>query len=433
MIQRINYFYILVFLYFLTLSAEKLNVTVGIFKPRLNHLIALVLLGSVFFVRKKLIFDKKILFPFLWILGSMVISALISISPLRSFGYVNVYLFSFVCYFIIPFNLVVQEDSQKILKIYWTSFVCIGLYAALQVAISFFGIYDPFATQTAGTISRAQGWSYEPSYYALYMTAFVMFYNGWVIFHPHGSYLRKKWALLLGINLLLIISTSTGVIFSYPCFLLLALFFKTFSFTTCVKRRVLSLASMLLGVFCLIAVALNDLFLNTFYKFFYKGFAEHWSFNIRWASFVQCWDLFLEHPIFGLGVGGVGPYIYQKSYGALPEMLQEYEFYEPSLVSTEVLASLGIVGLVGFIFLGRYFYQAFQEALMRSSLDLEERARAIALFISVIVLMIALQYNQSLFRPYIWAHAGITFGYLYKLKTSSLASTILINKPTALK
>lgn len=414
-LQRLDFFYALVFFYFFSLSAELWYVPLFIFKPKVTHIIALILLAVVFFRQKKMVLEQTLIAPFVWILASMVISMLLGTHLARSFGYLNVYLFNFICYFLLPFNLVRQFDQEKIFRLYFLSFICVGVYAASQILLSIFGIYDPIAVQRVGSFARGQAWCYEPSYYALYMMAFVMFFNARVVFRRDEKFSKMK---LLGVNLLLLVSTSTSVFFAYPIFFAICLILAILPFiqpyVKNVKRRVLLFTVKCATIFGLMALFLSELFFHSFYKFFYLGFATHWSFRGRWESIVRCWNLFLEHPIFGVGVGGVGPYFYQDVYqaGNFPETLKELELFDPMNVFTEVLASLGICGLCGFCFLACRFYTIFKVANMNFELSQKERAEGIALFISLIVMMLVLQFNQGLFRPYIWAHAGMSFGYL---------------------
>ncbi len=74
---------------------------------------------------------------------------------------------------------------------YSLAFSCLGLYAFFQIILSGVGIYDPLATQRVGSLARGQGWMYEPSYYALYMTAYVMFRNALAIFGSNEPFPLK--------------------------------------------------------------------------------------------------------------------------------------------------------------------------------------------------------------------------------------------------
>jgi O-antigen ligase len=155
--------------------------------------------------------------------------------------------------------------------------------------------------------------------------------------------------------------------------------------------------------------------LNTLFKFFYFGFS-HGSFAARWEGIVACCKMFIKHPILGAGLGGVSTERFQEesTYDFKMITLQEFEAYDPTNSLTEVLASLGLVGLMAFIYLGIVFYRAFQDVIKNDAIDLSVKKTATALFLSLAVMIIALQMNQGLFRPYVWIHAAVVYGFLFR-------------------
>jgi len=408
----------LVFLYFLFSSAELLHVVVSIFKPKVSQIIAVLLVAYLCISFRRMILPRSILYPSLWILLSMLVSALLSAHPLRSCVYVGGYIFNFIFYFLIPINLFRFFDFKTILRVYALAFSCLGFYAISQLVLSWFGIYDPLATQRIGTVARGQGWTYEPSYYALYMTAYVMFRNALAIFGSNEKGSLKKALKLLGINSFLLVSTSTGVIFSYPVFFLVSLGMFCLrsirQLASYARQRILKF----IAICCVLGGMLSWLFWEhfviSFFKFFYFGFMTHGSFVARWEGIVSCFRLFKEYPLLGVGVGGVGPHLFGKSswYDTNPVTLQEVESFDPTNVLTEVLASLGIVGLIGFVWVSFVFYRNFKKVIISTQVSQSDKIVAVALFISLLLMMVVLQFNQGLFRPYVWIHAGIVYGYL---------------------
>lgn len=348
----------------------------------------------------------------------MLVSSLFGFHTSRSLGYVMVFLFTFLGYFYLPSLLIREMGPKKILPMYFVSFVLIGLYGFSQVLFSKVGLILPFVTQYAAHMARGQGLCYEPSYYALYMTAFVMFFNAMRLYRtdkPIG------WFSFLGVNLLLIASTSTGVIFSYPLFIFLYLLT---AFVPCTKRHVTAVFKRTFVMFVFFITLMLGLlvlfpedFLITFYKFFDLGFTKHWSITIRFQGIVNALSVFFDHMFFGVGVGGVGPYLFdQFHHGAIAEGLTEVEIYDPTNAATELLASLGLIGLIGYVLLGARVWMVFKRSLEQSmQVSNEERKMAIALMLSLICSLCVLQFNQGLFRSYVWLHAGICFGYFQYL------------------
>lgn len=346
-------------------------------------------------------------------------------------------MFNFIFYFLIPVNLFRFFDAKAILRVYSLAFSCLGLYAISQLVLSWFEIYDPLATQRVGTIARGQGWTYEPSYYALYMTAYVMFRNALAIFEPKTDFTLKKSLGLLGVNSFLLASTSTGVIFSYPVFGLITWAISMLRPIRHVGWYIRQRVLKFIGGCCVFAAILSWLFWDhlvlSFFKFFYFGFMSHASFTARWERAVSCFDIFLENPFFGIGIGGVGPYIYAQSsfYDTNAISLQEIEAFDPTNVITEILASLGLVGLVGFLILCFVFFRIFKKVLISTQISKSGKITAIGLFISLLLLLFVLQFNQGLFRPYIWIHMGVVYGYLHCLEcpTSQTSGRFLIHRP----
>lgn len=417
-LNMVNVFDCFLFFYFLTLSGELLNITLGLFKPRVNHIIALLLVGFLFKVKRHFYLDKVIILPTILLMISMACSAILGEHFYRSLGYFTIFCFSFICYFLVPYHLFIFFDRKRILKIYWASFLTIGTYAILQILFSIKGIVLPFVYQYGKTLARGQGWNYEPSYYALYMTSFVMFYNAKELFSVNK---KINWWFFSVVNFFLIASTSTGVIFSYPIFALLYLSAGympiTKQYIEKVKTRVLQIFAFFFGSMATFWILFPQEFVVTFYKFFNLGFNKHWSVVMRWKGMVKCLIVFKEHPIFGVGIGGVGPYLYKVLENREATNLVEMEKYDPTNVFTEVLASLGLVGILAFGFLFYKYWRLFKEVMDKSlQISLEERRTAIALMISLICTLIVLQFNQGLFRSYIWVHASITFSYLRSLQ-----------------
>jgi len=412
-------FFTLLFFYLLFSSGEQLHLVLGIYKPKIGHIVALVLFGWVMLHKWAWKLERRMLIAFAFILASLVLSAVFGAAPLRSFGYVGVYLFNFCVYFFLPLQIVMNMDLDRFFRIYWGSFLVVGSYAALQVALSIFGVYDPLALQRVVMIARGQAWTYEPSYYALYMIPYVMFHNGAALLREHK--LPNSRIKLFCQNMLMVISTSTGLIVSYPIFLVSILFKMLNPFQKEVRQKFAKMLTTSLISLGLFTVLFYEIALHSIFKFFYFGFLAHWSFWARWQGIVASFETFFKHPLIGVGLGGesVKRFRQESVYDFKLETLGEYEAFDPSNCFTEVLASLGIIGLLAFIYLGIVFYKAYQEALSDPAINESAKKIATALFLSLVVMIVALQMNQGLFRPYVWIHAAVVYGYFQRIRTFS--------------
>ncbi|MBM3208030.1 MAG: hypothetical protein FJZ57_05425 [Chlamydiae bacterium] len=406
---------LMIFFYFLTLSGELLNVPLGIFKPRANHIFAILLMFYTFRSKKRVVIDKELVIPFFALFVSFFISGVLGDYVLRSLGYTCIYLFTITCYFIVPYNLFIFFGGDRVFKIYMMSFLVLGVYSLMQVVFSFGGIFLPFVTQYAGSIARGQGWNYEPSYYALMMTQFVMFYNSLALMSTDK---KINWIYFAFVNLLLIVSTSTGIVLSYPSFALLYLLAGSVGFLkniiTNVKKKAMQLILFFISSMALLWIMFPLEFIRTFYKFFDYGITKHWSVVERWNGIVNASQVFIEHPFFGVGVGGVGSYIYKlKENGCIPMTLRELEKYDPTNALTEIAASVGIFGLLAYLLLARSFWIVFKRVINeKNNVSLHHKRVIVSLFISLVSALFVLQFNQGLFRSYLWVHAAVVFGYM---------------------
>jgi hypothetical protein len=411
-----NLFYILVFCYFVTLSIDVLHVEVALFKMKVNHLFAVALFIFLVFSRRGVVIPKEIIFPFVGIFFSLTLSSLGSIYVERCLGYVAVYLFEFAVYFLVPFTLLFHFDREKILNCYCFSFVVMGVYALCQLVFSMMGIYLPLLRQFIdGGLARPHGLSYEPSFYALYMCAFVMFMNALYFFSAE----KKSFFKLLFVNVLFLISTATSALFAYIFFLALIVFLtpRTKHFYKRFITFVLGISSFLVALFLLAPQMV--LF---FFKFFVSNFFMHHSFSERWIGIVNAWSVFCEHPFLGVGIGGIGPYLfYRNEVGVFPESsfglsLQQSEQYDPTNSATEILAGLGLLGVLAFMLLAKSVRISFRKI---EELPEKEASIARSLFISLFVMILVLQFNPGLFRCYVWVHMAITLGYRACLSSKS--------------
>lgn len=419
-IETRNFFlFSLIFLFFFTLSADLLNVKAILFKIKVNHILGLLLTILSVPIFRIFSVNKQIFYCSLYLLSSLLISSCFSLVKVRSMGYTLIYLFEFFCYFLIPIHLIFHFNHKKILKIYWASFILTGLYAAFQLVFSFFGIIDPFLGQFLGKYARAHAMAYEPSFYALYMSIFVMFFNTKILLSIKNLFRFKTITSLLLVNLFLIISTSTGGFFAYFIFLATVAVFCCFKNID--KSYLLKNTLKLIFFFCLLffsfAICFPNIFLTTFFKFFTGLAFNHWSFVLRWKGMVNSWNVFIENPLFGVGLGGVGPYLFKRHSptGALPENLSELEIYDPTNVLTEILASLGLYGFVALIMLGIFIFYLFKKTISLETVHQEDKQYAISLFVSLVVSMVVLQFNQGLFRTYLWVHTAMNVGFFLKM------------------
>lgn len=407
--------YLLIFLYFFFISAELLGLKMGVFKFKLNLLFGILLFLSFFLNFRVMRFDRDFLTVTLCCLGSMALSAIFGYHWLVSLGFFCYFIFNYLVYFVLPVNLFRFFDPRFVLYLYFLSFIPVGIFASVQVFGSIFSQALPGVTQYIGSLNRGQGFSYEPSFYALYMTPFAMFYTARFFLQEKNKRSVKK---LIGSNFLLLVSTSTGCFFSYLAFLfclglmILSQVIRNTSFFKIFGKVFLTVAAL----FSLVWVIDPHLISQGFLKLFWAGIIHHHTFIARWVWICEYWIIFLENPILGTGLGGASAYYAQKN--GIQIALSDPDIMEVGMamnVTTEVLGSLGLLGVAAF---GYFFFTIWKNCRKTLCLTLtpEERVDILSLIISLCVMFFTLQFSQSIMRPYTWLHVGICVGYMKYLQ-----------------
>lgn len=418
--------FVLIFLYFFTTSADLLQIEISLFHCKLNHALGFLLFLAISFGQKKWILpEKKILGFFFATVIAMIISGSVGAYPYRSLMYLIVYIFTFCIYFLLPFHLLITYGKESIFKLYFAAFVATGGVAVLQFTLSLVGIAAPFVTQfVLEKIARGQAMAYEPSYFALFMVPYVMHANTRFLFDSECMMNIPKLITLMGKNCLLLVSTSTGAFFSYFIFFLMIVGTSRLSWVRgChrkINRKLLKISCLFTCFFACMALVVPQLFRASFWKFFVLGFMSHGSFVQRWEGIVATWEIFLDHPLIGVGVGGVGPALYQKLFfdgrrlGKFYEPFADmFEFYDPTNVFLELLGSLGILGLIVFIGFGFVYFHYLLQIGRIKNLPQEEKSMCYGLLVSISVMLVVLQFNQNLFRSYVWVHLAMCLGYFF--------------------
>lgn len=407
----------LLFLYFFTLHADQLNIPVAGFSIRLNNLIALLLLivFASLYRQKLLRIDRALFISLLLLTVSITISFLLSPYKQRCFFFLCWYGFTVVMYFLLPYLLIRYYDHKKVMSLYLLSFLCVGIYALLQLLFSFAGLKDPFVKQfITGTIARPNAFAYEPSFYALYMTPFIVMLNYHFLADresPFYFFGKLTYPKILSINFLYFISTSTSALFAFAVFCFSLIFFSQ------VRRHLLKFCIGFTCLFFLIGLLSPYLMKIFFLKFFYSGLG-HGSFYERWAGIQNAWKVFQSYPYFGIGLGGYPPYLYDafltgdSRFAVIPSPIiissakNTVRLFEPSNVFTEIMSSLGIIGGLGFVGILFVFLARAKQAIKI------HRTTSCAWLLSVAIMLIVLQINQGVFRTYIWTHMAIAFALL---------------------
>jgi len=318
-----------------------------------------------------------------------------------------------------------EEWLRVLLRWYVASFLVLSLAGVLQFAVAVTGLASPFVVQwLASGIPRINGFSYEPSYYASYLLLGWVF-CAWMIEKGSDFVSRRLvYAAFAASTVALILATSR---LGWAMMILwgsLAAVRRVLQF----KPPKLSLGGWLLALNFTGLTALAILFLaatdsERMLRFFAGGTGllgtpAH-SLVARQNTLLATIDLFLESPLVGYSLGGVGPAIGERE-GEEVVSNEVGKRREGMSVFAEVLAASGAIGVIPFvIYLGLLFTQPIRAV---RHCDPARAAILVGLVWALGFELLILQFNQNILRLYLWFHIGVLSAAYAVLSTESSKS-----------
>ena len=355
----------------------------------------------------------------------MSLSAINSLNPTACIAFIMWVIFHFIFYFLTSYTLFYFLSSSTILQIYLNTFFLMGFYALVQFLFSTLGIILPGVTQFIFHVARGQAFAYEPSFYALYMTPFMVIQTTQFILSPPE---KRNLSHLICAHLFFLISTSTGCFFSYLIYFSQLILLKYHKIITInLKKHLLKSSVIFISIFYLLWSLNHQLITHGLLKFFFSKHL-HSSLAIRWQGMIDYWNIFLEYPLFGVGLGSGPFYLAQQKLASSVDLLDPaiVAHYSPTNILTEIFASLGLTGIALFTIFLFLLFETFYKTFKIFSLSSQERINLIAIALSVSVMLMTLQFNQSLMRSYVWVHIGIFVGYADSLRKRYPTKTFLL-------
>jgi O-antigen ligase len=265
----------------------------------------------------------------------------------------------------------------------------------------------------AGVHDRAKGLFYEPSYLVIALIPF--FVN---LFYSYSTAAKKitlnyilDWVLFLAI----IYYTKSATALIIVSIIMLSLVFNKFKFANLIKLAI-SLVILYYAVTLyakyssdLLGVTLKDILENISNFFNLVTYLTGRAGN-RFPRLDLAWDVFMSHPLFGVGIGAYESYI---------SNINTYSYFEfeninnlPAVnIYIEFLATVGIVGAIPLIL----FF--LKDTIKIFKVD-RNSIQFVAL-ISLIVMLLDLNMEANYLRPYLWCLLGICAGVSTK-NTSNL-------------
>ena len=293
-----------------------------------------------------------------------------------------------------------------LLRWYIYSFVFSALFGLIQISLPLMGLPGLLVEQWwfPGRLARINGFTYEPSYYATYML------TGWVLV----DYLRyRKISPVRGMNVIAWLITAALFLSGSRMGWLMMLAWLTLriywlmsdqGFGWITKKVVFaSILPFLLVPYALarLQISSDDL------RFLASGVetldsSSSHSSGERIDVFKETLNVFYEHPLIGVSLGGVATEIGRMRHNDVFDN-ESIKDNEGICTTAEILAACGLLGFIPyFLYMKRLTWTTISVA------DHSEFGVIVkALGWSLLFLLLILQFNETILRSYVWLHIGI--------------------------
>lgn len=415
--------YILYFLLFLIFVLAPFDILMNLnilgFNFRLVGLfVVLFIVMSVFIVLRN---RERVILP-LWIVLLLVISTLNTLFVFNSILIIRGVFYSLWLWLLVVFvmsSVSVRKllNPEVVVKIYILSFTFHALFGIVQ-QVSFYG-FDRilFATQPG----RMNGFTYEPSYFATYLSAGLPLVVMLSLLSDKNDRHRYLYYIPAGIIIsATIISTSKMYIVTWSL-VGVCLIFLIASMTRLGKIRsniktimfgvmnvfIASIVSILLiNIAILIGSATIGVIAEKTKEVLESS--EETSFGPRIEEFMKTVRVALENPIIGTSLGGVAPHKAVRS-GVDPKGNLDVKMFEGMSVYAEILAGLGVVGFLIFVaFVLSLTYDSLKTSIMLMKEDeIFRSAIVFSLLSGLLIELVALSFNQNILRFYLWNQIAV--------------------------
>lgn len=405
----------LLFLAILTSSFDIfLNVSIG-FNFRFTQICVIASIALFLLTKSNLRFIEPLGLPYLLAWCFFIFLFIPNGYLLRSAGYAVWLLFNVLAILLFVQSIRSVQDFLWLYKMYILSFVAVSLFGIAQFILPLLGLGGPLVEQwwVHGVVARANGFSYEPSYFATYLLM------GWIItaYHLYNSpstYRRPVPYLTLChliITLAILLSTSRmGIIMmvlwyvQYPIKFVLSVVRNLSA-----KKGVLwicgGLILVTIAIAALIAMIDFSIILRLLQGTGLFGTASHSTTSGRLPTFIDVFEVFAKSPIIGYSLGGVASALAEHRNVYITD-LSQLKSHEGVSIFAEVLAASGLIGIIPFV---AYFVQLYRRSiqLIRRLHDSPLGNILKALLLALSFELLILQLNQNILRPYLWIHIAM--------------------------
>jgi hypothetical protein len=307
-----------------------------------------------------------------------------------------------------------------LLRWYCISFGLIATFGIVQFVLPVLGYGGPLVAQwwVQDRLARANGFSYEPSYFATYLLIGLVFMGS--LRRARSSLLPPKafasiyWITAAGV---LVSSSRMGIGFMFLDVILHSLRPWSCLFKDLARKRIVvsTLKALVPSVACValasLSVSWGAGFLESNPEIALRflngtGISDTAAHSVvqREDSLEDTLTVFLQHPIIGQSLGGVSSAI-AAIHGETIKSFEDSKAFEGMSVFAEALAASGIVGIIPFLW---FLTTTIRRPLMVASLSTPFYATLLrGLVRSLLFGWAILQFNQNMLRPYWWVHLAI--------------------------
>lgn len=382
---------------------------------KINHVLILISLLAcliALFAGKIKIPKDPIRFFVILFLLSLTVSLPLAINFSRA---VQVYFFMVLMgalYFIVTFSIKTKDDLRRVISaVLWGALIS-GVFALLQFAGDAIGLPNEITLLKEGYdkstfgFARVQAFSQEPLYFANYLfipllIIFVLNLKGLI-----GGVFNKALSYFLLVALLIdfILAVSRGAYMGAGIVLLALIIFQAKSI---INFKVVSVSLAIIffvfigAYFALLkgeSRAIDEFISHVAVEDREKGE----SVVMRLSSSAQAYDIFLDHPIAGVGLGNFGPIV----QGDPDEPPEEDGWAIVNNEYLELLAEGGLIAFVSFVVLLTIIFYRSTVAYLRSK-DSFIKAISFALAMSFIGILVQYATFSTLYIIHVWFLIGL--------------------------
>ena len=403
---------IIIFLIFILSSDDSIFVVDLGFNFRFVYffLLICVLYFMLNAVNRKIVTPRQNIFMVFFLIISFISFVINPIRERSFFYFFQAALFYLYVCFLVDF-CAIGNRFNKVFNLYLLSFVCVAFFGLLQFVLGFFNI-DMNVNQwwIDGELPRINALSYEPSFFSTYML------SGWGTFVYLKEYqydvINKRFCnlgYLLTLISILFSSSRIGfiVILAWYFHYLFKFVFKVFCKNRLSKKDLIHILKLAFLLFILSFILFIDKLSFIFTGTGLKNTSSS-SVSIRLQTFFQTIEVFVENYIFGVGLGNI-PYHISKMNGVTSVDLTNVKDFEGNNVIIEIFAGTGLIGGLLFILFVINLVTKFSFAKK----IIKEQAVLNSLIIGFILMFIALQINQNIFRIYFWVTVAMICSYIF--------------------